>query len=144
MELVTRPEIGVVVESLATPRSRFNEAGRATMTTIPLSRRQTKEASRLGGIELMIPWPEALADPPHSDRSATPHEAAWTRGALARALESASLRLLRVEAVVLPPLGRQEWEPKPYLAAWLVGERWADATLRAEQNNPPIMWSGAR
>lgn len=109
---------------------------------LALSKRQAKNADRAGGIELMIPWPEALAPPASLGRdevrAASAEEEAWAREALGPALAEHDLTATRVLATCCEVNDRPGWRTAPYLAVSLVGRRWAEA--RPPGRRPAQYW----
>lgn len=95
---------------------------------IGLSRRQIKEADRVGGIELMLPYPSALGGPPSipedTDREGTDAESAWVRECLRPVCQAHDLVPVhtRVACVHRPGEGY-----RVRLAVTIIGRRWVHA-----------------
>lgn len=116
------------------------------MQQIALSNRQAKNADRVGGIELMLPWPAELAEPvglgEDQERDASPQERAWAEAHVQPAAQQKGLVLVRVAvARVRPPSAwveaadRDRWVNA--LACIIIGQRW----LRAGGAPAPLtMW----
>lgn len=94
-----------------------------------LSRRQIKEADRVGGIELMLPWPAGLRPPTDlgddEERPATPREHAAAIATVADDCERNGLVPVRVAAVRTQP--RKGRPMRYYLAVIIIGRRWVHA-----------------
>jgi len=122
------------------------------MQPLTLSRRQAKEADRVGGIELMVLWPVELGPEPLAEirpgesRETTPTERAYIERYTAETLDRAGLVLAGVEVVhaqrplTLTLEHRGEW--RIHLALHLIGRRWVDT--RRPTRPPPLMWYGGR
>lgn len=102
---------------------------------INLSKRQISDADRVGGIELMILWPEALGDQPADlgedyEREASPGEKAAAEALIGPACRAADLvpvhvRVARIRRPSGLPLGD---ETHAHLAVTLIGRRWVHAS----------------
>lgn len=114
------------------------------MEPITLSRRQAKEADRVGGIELMLPWPPGLPRPrglaEDEEREAGPREKAAAEAMLRAACEAAGLVPVHVRvAVVRRPHGVPDpGTVAPHLAVTIIGRRWVHASTRRQ---PLVMWA---
>lgn len=114
-----------------------------TPMPIHLSRNQAKQADRVGGIELLIPWPRDLPDPglldDDSERDATPAERAWVESHVQPACQSAGLVAVRSFVARLRgphpdgPPARQHTR----LGVVIIGQRWVRATGAPD---PRTMW----
>ena len=98
--------------------------------SITLSGRQIHAADRIGGIELMLPWPTDLRHPDDldadEDRPATPREYAAAMALVAAACEDHDLVPCRVSAA---RCARHDGDPPSYwLAVVIIGRRWVHAT----------------
>jgi hypothetical protein len=114
---------------------------------VTLTRRQVKAADRVGGIELMLPWPAALPAPSglsdDYERDASPAERAWAETHVQPEAQRHGLVLVRVAAArVRPP---RLWRPDggnarylPALACIIIGRRWVHATGHP---SPITMWA---
>lgn len=114
-------------------------------TGITLSHRQRKEADRVGGIELIVPYPAGTT--PHEldedeECDASPDEAAAAHQAVGGDLGD-ELVPVRVRVVRLRQQGDAPVDQRPvrhYLSVTIIGRRWVHArTKRA----PKVMWSQA-
>lgn len=104
--------------------------------TITLSRRQIGDADRVGGIELMILWPDALGPEPEVDslrldheREADSSERATAEALVKPACEAAGLvpvhtRVTRLRRPSDLPGGG---EARVHLAVTIIGRRWVHA-----------------
>lgn len=104
---------------------------------ITLSRRQTKDADRVAGIELMILWPEELGPEPavslDHEREATAREKAHAEGLVAAACRAAGLvpvhtrvcKLRRPRDLPIAPA-----QERVHLAVTIIGTRWVHASTR--------------
>ncbi len=102
---------------------------------IKLSRGQVKNADRVGGVDLILPWPEGLplgdaptGDPP--ERPTTPAEHAVAEQIVGAACREAGLVPGRSWVAVLY---RHGGLPRPretlqHLVVWICGHRWLHAT----------------
>lgn len=115
-----------------------------------LSNRQVKAADRVGGIELMILWPDALGPEPALDddceREATPAERAYAQRLLGEACQRRGLvpvhvRVARVQRPSDPHGSPGEWERSgeyaSHLAVVIIGRRWVHAST---QRAPTVMF----
>lgn len=106
-----------------------------TVKQITLSRRQAKEADRVGGIELMILWPPELGPEPDGwkvdeEREATPRERAAAERLVVASCEAHSLVPVHVRvACVERPPDRQPGA-RVHLAVTIIGRRWVHASTR--------------
>jgi hypothetical protein len=109
---------------------------------IRLSRRQVERADRIGGIELMIPWPAELREPRLADDHECEANAREKRCAedLVRAscaehgLVPVHVRVARLpQPAVLSPTH----EYATVLAVTIIGHRWVHASTRGP---PHVMW----
>lgn len=114
---------------------------------IALSGRQAKNADRVGGIELLIPWPETALGPPPSgialdcEREATRNERDWAQ---AQVLDSCHANNLlpvhvRVACVRRPASLPGGGSPAIHLAVTIIGYRWVHAGGRPR---PLTMFAG--
>lgn len=100
------------------------------VTRVILSRRQIKAADRVGGINLLLPWPAGLPAgrpvAPDHEREATPAE---QHGLVPVHVRAAN--------VCRPPdwPGGRGYEMR--LAVTIIGRRWVHAT---GDHDPPDMW----
>ena len=101
---------------------------------VTLSKRQVKGADRVGGIELMVIWPDSLGPVPEMDpdteREATPDEKATAERLVMEACRAAGLLPVRVRVANV-------WRPKglpnggsyaTHLAITIIGYRWVHAS----------------
>jgi len=102
---------------------------------ITLSRRQIGDADRVGGIELMIVWPDALGPEPDvpldHEREATQAEKAHAEGLVGEACRTAGLVPVHVRVCRLrrpKSLGGKEGA---HLAVTIIGERWVHASTKS-------------
>ena len=104
---------------------------------ITLSVRQTKAMDRVGGAELILPWPPGLPPGPSvtDTRDATPAEhraAEEIIGAACRAADPVPIR--STVAKITPDqihLRDRNWRPSPsgqYLIVLIIGRRWEHAS----------------
>lgn len=111
------------------------------MGEIRLTGKQRKAADRVGGVELMIPWPPGLPEPldlaDDEERDATPAEFDAARGLLDPQLATDGIAIRGVKAVRTRWLGSDYTAQVNLLAVHCVGFRWFDAARRGE---PPIAW----
>lgn len=110
---------------------------------IELSNRQRKSADRVGGIELMLPWPDELPVPDmddDSERDATPAERAWVERHVQPACQAAGLVAVRAQVARTAGPSPQGRVMQTRLAVIIIGQRWAGA----RGDNPPrTMWHEA-
>lgn len=108
---------------------------------IRLSGKQRKAADRVGGVELMIPWPPGLPEPidlaDDEERDATPAEFDGARAILDPQLADDGIAIRGVKAARCPWLGSDYTEQTYALAVHVVGFRWFDADRRGD---PPVAW----
>ena len=104
---------------------------------VTLSRRQAKEADRVGGIELLILWPDSLGPEPALDLDHE-REATVAEKAEAERLVSASCAEYglvpvhtRVAVVRRPPGLPCAHEARAHLAVTIIGRRWVHASTRS-------------
>ena len=105
---------------------------------ITLSRRQIGDADRVGGIELMILWPDVLGPEPDMqldhEREATAAEKAHAEALVGQACRTAGLvpvhvRVCRIHRIKsLPVAGDEE---RTHLAVTIVGQRWVGASTKS-------------
>lgn len=106
------------------------------MVSLTLSRSQCKAADRVGGIELLIPWPADLGPAPALDldyeRDATPAERAYAERLVCSSCEAAGLVPVRVRVATLrrPANLARGGEILAHLAVTIIGRRWVHATGR--------------
>jgi hypothetical protein len=114
------------------------DAGAAGM----LSRRQIKEADRVGGIELMLPWPASLPPPPADDlgvdeeRPARPTEHLAAMQIVAADCERHGLVPVRVSVARTARI--EGTPPEYYLAVIIIGRRWVHARTSRQAKT---MWA---
>lgn len=102
---------------------------------ITLSGRQASRADRVGGIELLIPWPETTLGPPPSGialdcgREATASERAWAEGEVQASCQARGLLPVhvRVACVRRPASLPRGGEVALHLAVTIIGYRWVHA-----------------
>lgn len=115
---------------------------------IELSKRQIKEADRVGGIELMLPypvggplpWPPPDAPAEDEERDALPEEREYAQSLVRPACREAGLVPVRVNlAYVRPPrlAGGGERPYGYYLGVVIIGRRWVHARGAPR---PKTMW----
>jgi len=106
-----------------------------------LSHTQIKEADRVGGIELMIPWPAGLPCPDDlrtgETRGACPTEHLAAMQMLAAECEAHDLTPVRV-SVAVDHAPRSRRDAEPFLAVVIIGRRWVHARTSRQ---PKIMWA---
>jgi hypothetical protein len=104
--------------------------------SITFSRRQVGDADRVGGIELMIPWPSSLGPEPGEDYVRLDHEreANATEKTAAEALvkpacEASGLVPVHVRVTRLRRPGdlHAGGEARVHLAVTIIGRRWVHA-----------------
>lgn len=104
--------------------------------TITLSRRQIGDADRVGGIELMLLWPESIGPEPGDDdirldreREATAREKAAAEALILPACEAAGLVPVHVRVTRLRRPGdlAAGGEARVHLAVTIIGRRWVHA-----------------
>jgi hypothetical protein len=109
--------------------------------TLTLSKRQAKEADRVGGIELMIPWPPALGPEPidlldDEERDATPREKAMAEAMIRASCAAHGLVPVRTQVarVRRPDHQGMQWrgEVRTHLAVIIIGARWVHAKGQPE------------
>lgn len=104
--------------------------------TIRLSRRQIGDADRVGGIELMILWPDGLGPTPvleiNHEREAEPHEWAYAESLVQHACVAALLVPVHVRVTRLrrPPNLLHGGEERTHLAVTIIGHRWVHAKTK--------------
>lgn len=99
---------------------------------LKLSNRQIKEADRVGGIELMIPYPQDLVPGRRvgkdREREATPTERERAEHLVGQACRSAGLVPVHIRvACVRPPGPASGGEYAQLLAVTIIGRRWVHA-----------------
>jgi hypothetical protein len=100
---------------------------------IALSRRQIGDADRVGGIELMILWPDQLGPEPDvrldHEREATAAEKAWAEARVADACDAAGLVPVHVRITRLRRPGDLPGggEARVHLGVTIIGTRWVHA-----------------
>lgn len=111
--------------------------------TIELSRRQIKTADRVGGVELMMPWPDHLPRPdlpPEHERDPTPDEREWAQAQVIESCRAHDLVPVRVSVSCLhwPLDQRRPMVYQPVIGVVIIGRRW----VHAERNvpEPRVMW----
>ncbi len=106
------------------------------MQPISLSKSKVKDARRLGGIELLVLWPEDL--PQRTDLgldqewSAHPNEARYARTLVRDACREHKLTVVDVRAVNRHRVGSLAVDPgvhRMHLSIHIVGDEWADKTV---------------
>jgi hypothetical protein len=110
------------------------------MDTIQLSRRQAKEADRVGGIELLLPWPSGLPVRRLGDDERV--EANVAEIAAAHRLVDAAC-----DAAGLVPVHVRVWRTfeargkrqQTWLAVTIIGRRWVHARTSRQ---PRVMYAG--
>ena len=117
------------------------------MQAITLSRRQVKNADRVGGIELMILWPAELGPEPNiepdREAEAEPREKAYTEQLVRASCETHGLVPVhaRVACVRRPeqvPSIPRGGEYAVHLAVTIIGRRWVHAST---QSRGRTMWA---
>lgn len=107
---------------------------------ITLSRRQIGDADRVGGIELLILWPDSLGPEPGEDnigldreREATAAEKRAAEALVGASCEAHGLVPVhtRVVRVTRPPGLPHGGEPRVHLAVTIIGRRWVHASTRS-------------
>ena len=106
---------------------------------ITLSHRQAKAADRVGGVELMVPWPASLGPEPEvsldHEREATTAEktaaeALVRANCAARDLVPVHIRVTRVMRPSHPEL-IAAGEERVHLAITIIGRRWVHASTHS-------------
>jgi hypothetical protein len=102
---------------------------------IALSGKQKKAADRVGGAELILPWPPGLPPgPPIADvRDATPAEHAAAEAIVGPACHAADLVPVRSTVAVLRRPTSFRLRPgtvEPHLIVLVIGRRWVHASTR--------------
>ncbi len=104
---------------------------------LTLSRRQVKEADRVGGIELMLPWPASLGPAPTTLAHDEEREATAQERRTAEAMVGASCAAhdlvpvhVRVACVQAPPDWGADW--RVWLAVTIIGRRWVGARTTSQ------------
>jgi hypothetical protein len=101
---------------------------------ITLSRRQIGDADRVGGIELMILWPEALGPEPDVqldyEAEATATERAYAEALVrdacrANGIVPVHVRVCRLRRPKSLPAGGEE---RVHLAVTIIGQQWVHAS----------------
>lgn len=101
--------------------------------SITLSRRQIGDADRVGGIELMILWPEGIGPEPDvnldHEAEATPAEKAYAEALVRDACEAHGLVPVHVRVTRLrrPASLMAGGEDRVHLAVTIIGQRWVHA-----------------
>lgn len=109
-----------------------------------LTGKQRKNADRVGGIELMIPWPRSLPPPKRltedTERDATEREDRVCRALIDQDdLQARGLVQVRTAVTVVErPHTLPEPGVAPHLVAVIIGHRWVHATGRPY---PHTMWA---
>ena len=106
---------------------------------LTLSRRQIGDADRVGGIELMILWPDDLGPEPTDlaldhEREATSAERAYAEALVGPACDAAGLVPVHVRVARLrrpPGLQEASGEERVHLAVTIIGRRWVHASTRS-------------
>ena len=114
---------------------------------IRLSKRQIGDADRIGGIELMIPWPPELPPPQlgeDMERDTTAAEHALAEQLVLPACRTADLVPVHSRAMYVRPAIVADWRKgdsrpgyRPYLAVVIIGRRWVHATGAPD---PLVRW----
>jgi hypothetical protein len=113
---------------------------------IALSGKHRKAMDRVGGAELMLPWPPGLpSGPPVTDtREATPAEHRAAEEIVGPACRAADLVPIRSTVAILrrPALAPPSviWQPgvtMQHLVVLIIGRRWVHAST---QRQPGICW----
>ena len=100
---------------------------------LTLSRRQIGDADRVGGIELLILWPDDLGpEPPvklDHEREATPAEKAHAEALVRASCDAAGLVPVhtRVTRLRRPASLSAGGEERVHLAVTIIGQRWVHA-----------------
>lgn len=110
---------------------------------IRLSKRQRGEADRVGGIELILPYPSHLT-PPSLDEdeecearlAEDGHARALLGDVGAQGLVCVHVRVVRLRRQGVAPVSRRP--VRYYLSATLIGRRWVRASVT---HRPRTMWS---
>jgi hypothetical protein len=115
---------------------------------VTLSNKMRKNADRVGGIELMLPWPEDLPFGPALrgegyERDASPAEKAAAEQILGAACAAVDLVIVHVRVALVrrpwfevknpgakPPLPRMG-AVEQHLAVTIIGRRWVDARTQS-------------
>jgi len=109
------------------------------METITLSGMQRNEADRVGGIELMILWPDELGPDPQlgqdHEREATPEEKRYAEALIGESCRQHGLvpvhtRVACVQRPRSPPVREPRGQYAPHLAVTIIGQRWVHASTR--------------
>lgn len=99
---------------------------------LTLSNRQAKEADRIGGIELMIPWPVPLGRVPdiavNDEREATPMERELAEHLVRESCSARKLAPVHVRVTHIH--GPNHRPPAVYLAVTIIGHRWVHASTQ--------------
>lgn len=104
---------------------------------ITLSRRQIGDADRVGGIELMILWPDALGPEPDvqldHELEATSVEKVHAEALVREACRANGLVPVHVRVCCLRRPGGLPagWEARVHLAVTIIGERWVHASTKS-------------
>lgn len=105
---------------------------------ITLSRRQIKDADRVGGIELMIFWPGSLGPEPADvlldhEREASAAERACAESLVRPACDAAGLVPVHVRVCRLlrPPDLPAGGQARVHLAVTIIGRRWVHASTKS-------------
>lgn len=110
---------------------------------IRLSRRQIKEADRIGGVELIIPYPSHMTPPKlreGEEADATAAELAYARQALGDLMQHDLVMVRVAVARMRRPTGLpREEQVETHLCCILIGRRWVHATGGKQ---PKTMWHG--
>lgn len=108
---------------------------------IALSNRQIKTMDRVGGAELVLPWPPGLPPGLPVERVATPREHAVAEAIVGPACAAAGLVPIRSMVRVLQRAGESEYSTGPFsvpraghteqhLCVLIIGRRWVHASTR--------------
>lgn len=99
---------------------------------IALSNRQIKTMDRVGGAELVLPWPPGLPPGLPVERVATPREHAVAEAIVGPACAAAGLVPIRSMVRVLQRAGVQprEGQIEQHLCVLIIGRRWVHASTR--------------
>jgi hypothetical protein len=102
---------------------------------ISLSKSKAKNAARLGGIELLVMWPDELGDAPtdigeNKERDANERERRYARGLVRDTCREHRCSVLAVRVVSrISQLAVDQGAYRAHLSIHIVGDDWADKTI---------------